>query len=502
MDKLLNVLPERAREKLSAHERLGELIEVVIDLGRPMEARFSEGFEILSDESVAQQDIDGVLSRIGEFDRDNRAGIERTLHRISGMRNRHGTVVGLTCRVGRAVFGTIDIIRDVIEKDESILFLGPPGIGKTTKLREVARILADQFGRRVVIVDTNNEIGGDGDVPHPAVGRARRMQVPNDSRQHDIMIQAVENHMPEVVVIDEIGNEAEAAAARTIAERGVQLIGTAHGNTLENLMVNPTLSDLVGGIETVTLGDDEARRRGTQKAVLERKAPPTFEVAVQLQGLDELAIYDDVASTIDRILAGKEVFPEMRRRKSDGEVKVVQTPRLVPVPMGGDSKSYDRLKAELAGGVRSDGREPGMYLRGVTRAKAVGALKDLRVNVRLVGDPEYADIILTTEHRLGEILMWDDGEREIITVRSNTYRQIHEALQDAFGSGDTTSGEEFALQQVDEAIEEATQTNRSVELLPQNAYIRRLQHELAGKHNFRSGSVGKEPRRRVVIHPS
>src|SRR3989442_2470881 len=186
----------------------------------------------------------------------------------------------LTLRVGRAVYGTMEIIRDVVEAGRSILLLGKPGVGKTTLLREVARVLADEMGKRVVIVDTSNEIAGDGDIPHPGIGRARRMQVATPSLQHAVMIEAVENHMPEVVVIDEIGTEQEAAAARTIAERGVQLIATAHGNTLENLMLNPTLSDLVGGIQTVTLSDEEARRRGTQKSVLERKAPPTFQTLV------------------------------------------------------------------------------------------------------------------------------------------------------------------------------------------------------------------------------
>jgi stage III sporulation protein SpoIIIAA len=261
LDTLLGVLPPHVTDKLTEISRPDDLLEVILDIGRVPTARYVDQEIILSDKEVAWEDIDYAVERIGEFDADNRAGIERTLHRISAIRNRHARIVGLTCRVGRAVYGTIDIIQDLINSGESLLLLGRPGIGKTTMLREAARILADEL--RVVIVDTSNEIAGDGDVPHPAIGRARRMQVRKPSLQHEVMIEAVENHNPEVIVIDEIGRELEAVAARTIAERGVQLVGTAHGNTLENLLLNPTLSDLVGGIESVTLSDEEARRRGT-----------------------------------------------------------------------------------------------------------------------------------------------------------------------------------------------------------------------------------------------
>src|SRR5690606_22546652 len=278
---------------------LSDLVELVLDLGRIPEARFRQGEVALSDREVTREDISYVTQRVGRFGGDNRAGIERTLHRISAIRNRTGEIVGLTCRVGRAVFGTLAIIKDLIETGESILLLGRPGVGKTTILREVARVLADDLGKRVVIVDTSNEIGGDGDIPHPSIGRARRMQVPTPTAQHAVMIEAVENHTPEAIVIDEIGTELEAAAARTIAERGVQLIGTAHGNTLENLMLNPTLADLIGGIQTVTLGDEEARRRGTQKTVLERKAPPTFDVVVEIQNWNRVAVHEDVAEVVD-----------------------------------------------------------------------------------------------------------------------------------------------------------------------------------------------------------
>src|SRR5512137_1385545 len=283
LDALLSILPPFVAEPLRQQEDLTDLLEVVMDLGRPPEARFPAREMVLSDKEVVQQDLEYVASRIGAFGDDNRAGIERTLHRISAIRNRRGRIVGLTCRVGRAVYGTVQFIEDLVQSGKSILLLGRPGIGKTTMLREVARVLADEVKKRVVVVDTSNEIAGDGDIPHPAIGRARRMQVRTPSLQHAVMIEAVENHMPEVIVIDEIGTELEAQAARTIAERGVQLVGTAHGNTLENLMLNPTLSDLVGGIQSVTLGDEEARSRGTQKSILERKSPPTFDIVVEIQ---------------------------------------------------------------------------------------------------------------------------------------------------------------------------------------------------------------------------
>jgi stage III sporulation protein SpoIIIAA len=274
IDLLLGVLPPDLREWLERLTGLENLLEIVCDLGREPEARFPGQSQVRLGRSIAPEDLTYVTQRVGAFGKDNRAGIERTLHRISALRNRRGNIVGLTCRIGRAVFGTIDIIRDVVESGKSLLLLGRPGVGKTTKCREVARVLSEEFGKRVIVVDTSNEIAGDGDIPHPGIGRARRMQVPSPELQHAVMIEAVENHMPEVIVIDEIGTQEDTYAARTIAERGVQLVATAHGNTLDRLLLNPTLSDLVGGIQAVTLGDEEARRRRTQKTILERKAPP------------------------------------------------------------------------------------------------------------------------------------------------------------------------------------------------------------------------------------
>ena len=324
LSQLLEVLPPEVRAHLEQEASLNDLLEIVMDLGRIPEARFPERVVELGDDPISAENIDYVVENIGTFGKDNRAGIERTLHRISAIRNRQGNVIGLTCRIGRAVYGTIDIIQDIVESGKSILMLGRPGRGKTTKLREVARVLSEELKKRVVIVDTSNEIAGDGDIPHPAIGRARRMQVSTPEQQHNVMIEAVENHMPEVIVIDEIGTEQEAFAARTIAERGVQLVGTAHGNSLENLMMNPTLSDLVGGIQAVTLSDDEAKRRGTQKTVLERKAPPTFDVIIEIMEVDKLALHMDVERTVDRLLRGAPPRPEIRVRNHDGQIDVIQ----------------------------------------------------------------------------------------------------------------------------------------------------------------------------------
>ncbi|AFY49479.1 hypothetical protein Nos7524_3698 [Nostoc sp. PCC 7524] len=324
LQKLLDILPQDLRQILENHPKRDSLVEVVLDLGRRPEARFPNQAEYLSEIPVTQEQIDDCIQRVGTFGGDNRAGIEQTLHRISAIRNRTGKIIGLTCRVGRAVFGTIGMIRDLVETGKSILMLGRPGVGKTTALREIARVLADELNKRVVIIDTSNEIAGDGDVAHPAIGRARRMQVAHPELQHQVMIEAVENHMPEVIVIDEIGTELEALAARTIAERGVQLVGTAHGNQIENLIKNPTLSDLVGGIQAVTLGDDEARRRGSQKTVLERKAPPTFEIAVEMLERQRWVVHESVADTVDTLLRGRQPNPQTRTVDDQGKVSVTR----------------------------------------------------------------------------------------------------------------------------------------------------------------------------------
>ena len=341
LDALLSALPSEIVAAMHALPDQSAVIEVVLDLGRRPEARFPDAEVMLLDREINEADIAHVVDHIGTFGDDNRAGIERTLHRISAIRNRNGKIVGLTCRIGRAVYGTIDIIADFVESGKSILIMGRPGIGKTTMLREAARVLADDFGKRVVVVDTSNEIAGDGDIPHPAIGKARRMQVRTPSVQHEVMIEAVENHMPQVIVIDEIGTELEAQAARTIAERGVQLIGTAHGNNLDNLMLNPTLSDLIGGIQSVTLGDEEARRRRTQKSVLERKAPPTFDVIIEIQERERVLTHADVAETVDAMLRGEAVSGEQRWRDEEGVHRSQSRPK--PSPRDGLNDRFSGL---------------------------------------------------------------------------------------------------------------------------------------------------------------
>ncbi len=369
LDALLSSLPPEIVAAVHALPDRESLIEVVMDLGRRPEGRFPDSEVMLLEREIVDADIAFVVEHIGLFGDDNRAGIERTLHRISAIRNRSGKIVGLTCRIGRAVYGTIEIITDFVESGKSILIMGRPGIGKTTMLREAARVLADDLGKRVVVVDTSNEIAGDGDIPHPAIGKARRMQVRTPSLQHEVMIEAVENHMPQVIVIDEIGTELEAQAARTIAERGVQLIGTAHGNNLDNLMLNPTLSDLIGGIQSVTLGDEEARRRRTQKSVLERKAPPTFDVIVEIQDRERVAVHSDVAETIDQLLRGDAVAPELRWRDEEGVHRSQGRPRPSP---------REQLGAERFAGLVGAGSpwrmEPGW--RGDGSARTSGGFRE------------------------------------------------------------------------------------------------------------------------------
>ncbi|MBA7650741.1 hypothetical protein ES703_58552 [subsurface metagenome] len=385
LDALLDILPPRIRQPLCQQKDISELLEVVLDLGRPPEARFPQREVVLNPKEVSQPDIDYVASHISSFGDDNRAGIERTLHRISAIRNRQGRIVGLTCRVGRAVFGTIKIIQDLVESGKSVLLLGRPGVGKTTMLREVARVLDDDLNKRVIIVDTSNEIAGDGDIPHPAIGHARRMQVTTPTRQHAVMIEAVENHMPEVIVIDEIGTELEAQAARTIAERGVQLVGTAHGNTLENLMMNPTLSDLIGGIQSVTLGDEEAKRRGTQKSILERMSPPTFDIVVEIQDRDRVAIHPDVSQAVDAILRGQPTATETRWLDKTGEVRIEKE---MPVT----------TKKAIKGKMQAKENElPRLYLFGINRSRLEQVARGTELSLDIVNSLNDATLLVTSK---------------------------------------------------------------------------------------------------------
>ncbi|MEE8369464.1 MAG: R3H domain-containing nucleic acid-binding protein [Dehalococcoidia bacterium] len=499
LDTLINILPTRVAEALRDRRNNFELLEVVLDLGRLPEARYPGEEAVLSEAEVTQDDIDYVLPRIGEFTSDNRAGLERTLHRISCIRNRKGRIIGFTCRVGRAVFGTIRIIDDLVRGGKSVLLLGRPGVGKTTMLREVARFLADDLNKRVIVVDTSNEIAGDGDIPHDGIGSARRMQVPSPNLQHQVMIEAVENHMPEVIIIDEIGTDLEAAAARTIAERGVQLIATAHGNTLANLIMNPTLSDLVGGIESVTLSDEEARRRGTQKAILERRAPPTFDILVEIQSFNSVAVHGNVAEVVDAILRGYDIPAETRQLDAEGNVHRAQT------PSGGGQRALEPSRASVTpSATATASRERRIYPFGISRLRLGQALRQTSFPGLMVDDLGDADAVITLRsyYRRKPQTLHDAETRSIpiYVIKSNTIFQLEHCLLSmrTEKSGDPVVA---ALSEAEEAISQVLTAEGSVDLAPQSPYVRRLQHMLAQRYNLSSHSLGKEPLRHVRIVP-
>jgi stage III sporulation protein SpoIIIAA len=445
LDALLDILPLHIRELLYQQPDHGELLEVILDLGRLAEARFPHRELVLNSKEVNQSDIDYVVSRIGEFTGDNRAGIDHTLHRISAIRNRRGHIIGLTCRVGRAVFGTVRMIQDLIESGKSVLLLGRPGIGKTTMLREVARVLADDSKKRVIVIDTSNEIAGDGDIPHPAIGHARRMQVATPAEQHAVMIEAVENHMPQVIIIDEIGTELEAQAARTIAERGVQLVGTAHGNSLENLIMNPTLSDLIGGIQTVTLGDEEARRRHTQKSILERKAPPTFNIVVEIVDYYKVTVHPDVTEAVDALLHQRPAKAELRWMDEDGEVKT----EAITSSLIWESKEEKQPEKPLR-----------FYLFGANRARLEQVAREERWEVKIAADLRQTDLLLTTRsyyRRKPQKIR--DAEAlgvPIYVLKSNNAAQMKQCLDALYPRG------------------------------TQSTYVHHLQRLLAGRRDFTS----------------
>ena len=536
LEVLLNILPESIVKAVHQANNYDKLLEIILDLGRVPTARYVDEETVLRDKEINHEELDHVVERIGTFDADNRAGLERTLHRISAIRNRRGHIVGLTCRVGRAVYGTIDIIQDIIESGKSILILGRPGVGKTTLLREAARILAEKH--RVIIVDTSNEIGGDGDVPHPAVGKARRMQVKVPTHQHEVMIEAVENHNPEVIVIDEIGRELEAQAARTIAERGVQLIGTAHGKTLENLLLNPTLSDLVGGIEAVTLSDEEARRRGTQKTVLERRAPPTFDVLVEIQTRDQFAIHADITESVDTFLRGFPLPAELRIRDENGKIRVEKATTIVPnlgqraeygrSPQHSGSfettPTQTRARASTAPAApvpnnngfdsptettnRTPLRAIKIYPYGVARNRLMQAAKRIGVPAVVVRSIDEAEALITLrsyyrDHQATVV----EAERRgmpIYVLRANSVSQIEQFLTDLFN---ISSGEAVIPPNLNDDVRNETQTaisavmngERYVDMPPASPIIRRIQHEMARDADLVSHSYGKEPRRYVRI---
>ncbi len=493
LTQLLAILPLEVADELRQKAHLEDLVEVVMDLGRIPEARFPDSSEDIGHRPVTREDLAHAVSRVGVFSGDNRAGIEATLHRISCIRNRQGEIIGLTCRVGRAIGGTIDMIRDLVESGRSLLMLGRPGIGKTTKLREIARVLSTDLGKRVIVIDTSNEIAGDGDIPHPAIGRARRMQVPTPALQHAVMIEAVENHMPEVIVIDEIGTEQEALAARTIAERGVQLIGTAHGNSLENLLMNPTLSDLVGGIQSVTLSDEEALRRGTQNSILERKAPPTFDIAVELQDRDRLAVHSDVADTVDQMLRGVMPNPEIRQLNDAGEVEVLKE------PIADASHHVNNI-------VKAAGAKIRIFPYAVSRSQLERVIRTLRMPAEITKNLADADAMLILKAYVksaGRLLQdAEDRQTPVYIVKANTIPQIQKSLREVMHLDvQYVSEEDDAIKEARVAIDKALEGAGTIELKPRTAPIRRLQHELVERYQLKSQSVGEEPNRRVCVYP-
>lgn len=503
LDKLLVIMPQKVSSNLSS-EGLEDVIEIVLDIGRVPEIRHSGGkIDKLGVEPVTEEDINFVTSHLQEFTHDNRSGIPGTLHRISAIRNRQGKVVGLTCRIGRVVTGTIACIKDICTQGKSILFLGRPGVGKTTKLREISRLVADELGKRVVIVDTSNEIAGDGDTPHPAIGSARRMQVPQPEYQKDIMIEAVENHTPEVIVVDEIGTEAEAQAARTIAERGVMLIATAHGNSLESLIKNPTLSDLVGGIQSVTLGDDEAKRRASQKTVLEREKQPTFDIVIEIIDRNTLAVYKNTSEAVDYILRGWPIRPELR--KVDKEYTTVSVESPVQEPAKPVTQEENKMSFSFSRPKYCEQNKPvkKVYLYAVSRTIVEKLIERLDFNIEITRNPEDADIVIAHKNFAkggAKILNTAKEYRaQIFYVKTNSMAQIQKVLKDAldirpYDEAKTQVYEdetEKALDEVKQAIKQISDGAPVVDLEPQNQHIRKLQHELAEQYGINSTSVGE-----------
>ncbi len=530
LDKLVTILPPKLRAHLD-YGKMHDVIEIVLDIGRVPEIRHAGGLiEYIECGLVEDEDIVHITSRIQEFTSDNRSGIPGTLHRISAIRNRQGKVVGLTCRIGRVVTGTIACIKDFCTLGKSILFLGPPGVGKTTKLREISRLVADELKKRLIVVDTSNEIAGDGDTPHPAIGHARRMQVRQPEFQKDIMIEAVENHTPEVIVVDEIGTEEEAQAARTIAERGVMLIATAHGNTLENLIKNPTLSDLVGGIQSVTLGDDEARRRACQKTVLEREKQPTFDIVIEILDRNTLAVYKNTAEAVDYILRGWPIRPEIRKVDKTYEPVVELTPVLPKEANNSILDKINQLEQKVFPSIEKPVEKPEslkfgfsrqkyveevkalkkVYLYAVSRSIVEKVIERLNLNVELTRNIDDADIVIAHKNFAkggAKILsLANDYRIRTFYIKTNSMPQIQKVLKDALDiteTSETLTGyydeAERALEEAKAAIDKILEGAEHIELKPQNQQIRKLQHELVEQHNLTSKSVGEGEQRHLKI---
>jgi stage III sporulation protein SpoIIIAA len=549
LNQLLEILPEFVSKPLEKNENREQLIEIVLDIGRRPEARFANDTCYLSYRTIVWQDLDYIIKRLGKFSGDNRAGIEKTLHRISSLRNRQGSVIGLTCRVGRAVFGTISIIRDLLEKEKSILLLGRPGVGKTTAIREIARVLSDDMKKRVIIIDTSNEIAGDGDLPHPSIGRARRMQVLNHQNQHQVMIEAVENHMPEIIIIDEIGTELEAFAARTIAERGVQLVGTAHGNVLENLIKNPTLTDLVGGIQYVTLGDEEARRRGSSKSILERQASPTFEIAVEIHDPKTWIIHENIGSSVDLLLQEQNLQLQRRVIESEKNNSIqcdlinfqngsynleVTKPALskvttekrksksIPILNGYGPSGPSKLEKSSKGdNLVNNGMSDCfifLYVYGINSNDLRSLIKMLNLSVVVTRELQYANVVLA----LGNLIKNNKKLRQLLnsrnipiyTIQNNSLCLLVTALKYLINKSTPSPlikeyrmrrlGNKLLtpLEEVRLVIEEIVLSQkRVVDLLPRTGSVRRVQHEIVSHYHLNSLSVGEEPNRHVRIYP-
>ncbi len=551
LDRLLEVLPAEVQQALATPQARDQLLEVVLDLGRVPEARYPARVMALGENPVTRADLEAVIDQLGSFGGDNRAGIERTLHRISAIRNRLGAVVGLTCRVGRAVFGTVAMVRDLLDSNQSLLLMGRPGVGKTTALREIARVLADDLGKRVVVIDTSNEIAGDGDIPHPAIGRARRMQVARPELQHQVMIEAVENHMPEVIVIDEIGTELEALAARTIAERGVMLVATAHGNELANLIKNPTLADLVGGIQSVTLGDEEARRRRTQKTVLERAADPTFPLAVEMHTRHRWLVHRDVARTVDWLLRGQTARPEIREVGPDGQLtrqaptsptptSPAPSPPTLASPQPRDRPEHPPMShgrqrpASLLpleddpGLAASPGQSLRVYGSGISRSQLEQVARSRQLPVELAGSVELADVVLAVRQQLGRDPHVRRQAQElgipILVIKSAALPQVQRGLErllanrqgralgepGAAGESKAHGGELTGLDDALAALEECRLAveqvvlpqGHPVELLPRTGRVRQMQAELASRYRLRTAVFGRGPAQYLRVFPA
>ena len=551
LNKLLDVLPNFISDTLKKHPLRDQLIEIVLDIGRRPEARFSTTTEYLSYRTVVWQDLDYILKRLGKFSGDNRAGIEKTLHRISSLRNRQGSVIGLTCRIGRAIYGTVSIIRDLLEQKKSILLLGRPGVGKTTAIREIARVLSDGMQKRVIIIDTSNEIAGDGDLPHPSIGKARRMQVANHQNQHEVMIEAVENHMPEIIIIDEIGTELEAAAARTIAERGVQLVGTAHGNTLENLIKNPTITDLVGGIQYVTLGDEEAKRRGSTKSIIERKASSTFDAAVEIHDPHIWAIHDNIEQSVDFLLQGQNFLIQKRslikekgtivdckiqynQKESDtfqnsylkgSGIDKKQKNNVLLNRISGEEKGKNKKLFKNAVEIKNGAEQEFtfLYVYGINNQDLKSLIKTLKLPIIITKEIQYADAILAlanlvkNNRKLKQIS--HSKKITIHTIQSNNLLQIAKALRLLAKKNSLTPikekkfdtkvteiiSREFLtpLEETRLAIEEIVIANNTiVDLFPRISSIRKQQHELINHYQLTGITVGKEKNKRLRIFPN